>query len=71
MDLRPICGTASNKFFVLNFSITTKYQYFRVAIEEACAAFNKMLLEFGYTQKVELYDPQTHQVHPPQPHPFY
>ena len=38
---------------------------------EACEAFNKVLLEFGYTQKIEIYDPQTYQVHPPQPNPLY
>ena len=57
--------------FVLDSSFTTKDQYFRVAIDEACEAFNKMLLDFGYTQKLELYDPQTHQVNAPQSHPFY
>ena len=40
-------------------------------MEEACEAFNKMMLDFGYTQKLEIYDPHTHQAHPPQQHPLY
>ena len=63
-----ICETAFNMIFVLNTSFTTRDNYFRVAIDEACDAFNKMLLEFGNTQKLEIYDPQAHQVIPPQPH---
>ena len=35
-----ICETASNMVFVLNSSFTTEDQYFRVAIDEACEAFN-------------------------------
>ena len=66
-----ICETASNTVFKLNSSFTTKDKYFHVAIDEACEAFNKMMLDFGYTQNIELYDPQTHQVHPPQSQPFY
>ena len=58
-------------FFVLNSSCTTKYHYLCVEIDEVCETFKKMLLDFGYTQKWELYDPQTHQVHPPQSHAFY
>ena len=48
-----ICETASNMVLVLNstFTFTTKDEYFRVAIAEACDAFNKMLLHFGYTQR--------------------
>ena len=30
-----------------------------------------MLLDFGYTQKLELHDPQTHQANPSQSHPFH
>ena len=55
--------------FVLD-SSTTKDQYFRVAVAKACVAFNKMLLHFRYTQTLESYDPQTHQVNPPQSHLF-
>ena len=35
------------------------------AIQEATDAFNNMLKDFGYTQKLELYDPIQHQPHPP------
>ena len=42
-----ICETASNVVFVLNSSFTTKNNYFQVAIDEACEAFNKVFLEFG------------------------
>ena len=46
-----ICVTVSNAVFVLNSSFTAKEKYFRVAIDEACETFDKVLLEFGYTQK--------------------
>ena len=45
-----ISETASNVVFVLNCSFTTKDHYFRVAVQEATDAFNKMLQDFGYTQ---------------------
>ena len=57
-----ICETASNVVFVLNSSFTSKDQYF---FQEATDAFNNMLKGFGYTQKLELYDPIQHQTHPP------
>ena len=60
--------TASNAVFILNSSFTTKDNYFRVAIDEGCEALNKVLLEFGYTQTIEVYDPQCHQVYPQQHH---
>ena len=66
-----ICETAWNRVSELNSSFTVKDQYFRVAIDEACEAFNKTMLDIGYTQNIELYAPQTQQVHPPQSHPFY
>ena len=66
-----ICETASNAVFVPNSSFTTKDNYFRVAIDEACEAFNKVLLEFGYTQKIEVYEPTRHQTYAPQQHPLY
>ena len=44
---KAICQTASNMVFILNSSFTTKDQYFRVPIDEACEVFNKMLLDFG------------------------
>ena len=43
---------------------------FSMALAEACDAFNKMLLHFGYTQNIELYDLKMHQVKPPQTHSF-
>ena len=55
-----ICETASNAVFVLNSSFTTKDNYFRVARDEACEGFIKVLFEFGYTQKIEVYDPKRH-----------
>ena len=55
-----ICETASNAIFVLKYSFTTKDNYFRVVIDEA---FNKVLHEFRYTQKIEVYDPKSHQVY--------
>ena len=62
--------TASNVVFVLNTSFTTKDHYFRVALQEATDAFISMLQDFGYTQKLEIYDPLQHQAHPPQQHPL-
>ena len=64
------CETTSNMVFVLNSSFTTKDEFFRVAIAEACDAFNKMLLHFGCTKNLENYDPQMPQVNSPQTHPF-
>ena len=66
-----ICETASNVVFVLNSFFTTKDQYFQATIQEAIAAFNHMLQDFGYTQKLEIYDPLMHQAHPPQQHPLF
>ena len=65
-----ICEAASNVVFVLNSSFTTKDHYFRTALQEATDAFNNMLQDFGYTQKLEIYDPLQHQAHPPQQHPL-
>ena len=66
-----ICETASNVVFVLNSSFTSKDQYFCTAFQEATDAFNNMLKGFGSTQKLELYDPLQHQVHPTQQHPLF
>ena len=66
-----ICETASNVVFVLNSSFTSKDQYFRTALQEATDAFSNMLKDFGYTQKLELYDPLQHQTHPPSQHPLF
>ena len=60
-----ICETASNVVFVLNSSFTSKDQNFRTALQEATDAFNNMLKDFGYTQKLEQYDPLQYQTHPP------
>ena len=66
-----ICETASNVVFVLNSAFTSKDQYFHAALQEATNAFNEMLQSFGYTQKLEIYDPDQHQAHPPPQHPLY
>ena len=66
-----ICETASNVVFVLNSAFTSKDQYIQAALHEATNAFNEMLHSFGYTQKLEHYDPHQHQAHPPQQHPLY
>ena len=60
-----IFETASNVVFVLNSSFTLKDQYFRTALQEATDAFNNMLKDFGYTQKLEFYDLIQPQTHPP------
>ena len=65
-----ICKTASNVVFVLNSSFITKDYYFHTALQEATDAFNNMLQDFGYTQKLEINNPLQHQTHPPQQHPF-
>ena len=43
----------------------------QAALQEATNAFNEMLHSFGYTQKLEHYDPHQHRAHPPQQHPLY
>ena len=48
-----ICESTSDMVFVLNSSFTSKDEYFQMAIAEACDAFNKALIHFGYTQKLE------------------
>ena len=67
----PSAKLLLTRFFVLNSSFTTKDNYFRVAKDETCEAFNKVLIEFGYTQKIEVYDPKCHQRHTPQQHSLY
>ena len=61
----------SDTVFVLHSVFTSKDNYFQVAIQEAYDAFNIVMLDFEYHQKLELYDPQTHQDHPPQKLLFY
>ena len=58
-------------FLCFHSSFTTKDHHFRAAIEEAITAFNNMLQDFGYTQKLEIYDPHMDQVHPPQQHSLF
>ena len=65
-----ICETVSNVVFVLNSSFTTNDHYFRAALQEATDAFDNMLQDFGYTQKLQIYDPLQHQTHPPPQHPL-
>ena len=57
--------------FVLNSAFTTKENYFQTALDDAIDAFNPTHLNFGYTQQLQRYDPETHQVHPPSKHPFW
>ena len=66
-----ICEITSDTVFVLNSAFTTKDNYFQVAIDDAIDAFNAVLLDFGYTQQLQKYDPTTHQVHPQPKHPFW
>ena len=40
-------------------------------LSEACDAFNATMLELGYSQKLQPYNPTRHQAQPPQKHPFY
>ena len=63
--------TASDGVFILNSSFTTKENYFQTAKDEACEAFNKFMTEFGYTQKLEIYDLANHHMNPPLQPPFY
>ena len=66
-----ICETASNVVFVLDSSFTTKDHYFRTALQQATDALKNTLKDFGYTQKLEIYDPLQHQAHPPQQHTLF
>ena len=62
-----VCETV----FVLNWAYTTKDNYFQAALPDAIDAFNATLLDFRYTQHLQRYDLETHQVHPPSKHPFW
>ena len=66
-----ICEITSDAVFVLNSAFTTKDIYFQVALDDAIDAFNAVLLDFGYTQQLQRYNPEIHQVHPPSKHPFW
>ena len=58
-----ICETVSGTVFVLHSAFTSKDNYFQAAIQEATDAFNKIMLDFGYHQKLDLYVPQPHRIH--------
>ena len=66
-----ICETTSDTVFVLNSAFTTKHNYFQVALDDAIDVFNAVLLDFGYTQQLQRYNPETHQVHTSSKHPFW
>ena len=66
-----VCETTSETVFVLNSAITSKDNYFQTALDDAIDAFNASFLNFGYTQQLQRYDPETHQVHHPSKHPFW
>ena len=65
-----VCETTSDTVFVLNSAFTAKDTYFQTALDDAIDAFNATLLDFGYTQQLQRYNPETHQVHPLSKHPF-
>ena len=66
-----ICEITSDTVFVLNSAFTTKDNYFQVTLDDAIDAFDTVLLDFGYTQQLQRYNPEIHQVHPPSKHPFW
>ena len=66
-----ICETTSETVFVLNSSFTTKDNYFQTVLDHAIDEFNATLLDIGYAQQLQRYDPETHQVHHPSKHPFW
>ena len=39
------------------FSILPSHPRMKMAIAEACGEFNKILIRFGYAQKLQMYDP--------------
>ena len=66
-----VCETTWATDFVLNSAFTTKDNYFQVALDDAIDAFNATLVDFGYTQKLHRYDPDTHRIHTTQNHHFW
>ena len=66
-----VSETTSETAFVLNSAFTTKDNYFQAALDDTIDAFNATVLDFGYTQQLQRYDPETHQVHLPSEHPFW
>ena len=65
-----ICKTAFDSIFVINTTFTSKDTYFHHALLEACDAFYATMLDFGYTNNLESYNPTKHQVQAPQKLPF-
>ena len=66
-----ICEISFDTVFDLNSAFTTNDNYFQVQLDDAIDAFNAVLLDFGYTQQLQRYNPEIHQVHPPSKHPFW
>ena len=66
-----VCETTSNAVFIIDSSFTKKDHLFHTALEEAQQAFNPVMLEFGYHQKLEQYNPDIHQTNPPPQHILY
>ena len=66
-----VCETTLETVLVLKSVFTTKDNYFQVALDDGIDAFNATLHNFGYTQKLQRYDPDTHQVHPTPKFPFW
>ena len=60
-----VCETTSTTVLLLNSAFTTKDIYFQVAQD------NATLIDYGYTQKLQRYNPDTHQVHVTPKHPFW
>ena len=48
-----ICETISNTVFVLDSRFTHNDHYFHAALQEAIDAFNNVLRDFGYHEKLE------------------
>ena len=65
-----VCETISATVLVLNSAFTTKDNYFQVGLDDAIDAFNATLVDFGCTQKLHRYNPDTHQIHTTSNHPF-
>ena len=66
-----VCETTLETVLLLNSAFTTKDNYFQVALDDAIDAFIATLLDFGYIQQLQRYDPDTRQVHPTPQHPFW
>ena len=66
-----ICQTTSDIVFVLNSAFTAKDNYFQVTLDDTIDAFDAVLLDFGYKQQLQRYNPETHQMHPPSKHHFW